>query len=374
MMRYSSCARYTYCEGGLEPRLPHNSVHPHHLAQAIVRGTSGSGKITSYSVGAGDVQEHPPGFCLVGQDTAAAERRAQRADGRMSLHKQSLGLRARAGERMTAKQLLRDGAVVVAGHVAMLRRVSPTRQVIMFHDIENASRFQQCIDWLLERYEIVPVSDLLMDPNLDARDRLALTFDDGYADWHDVVAPILQRHRCAATFFVSSGFVGLSPSQARTFRLERLRRSRELAPLTVSQLRELAAENLFEIGSHTVSHRDLGVPLSPEVLASEIKGDRDRIQDWTGRLVRWFAYPFGGERHLSREATEYVRGAGFRGAFTALPGSVNSTSDPFLLPRQSIDVLRSPRLWSARLNGGYDLFFSLKRQISSFSPSGRSRE
>jgi hypothetical protein len=53
-----------------------------------------------------------------------------------------------------------------------------------------------------------------------------------------------------------------------------------------------------------------------------------------------------------------------------LPGSVNSASDPFLLPRQSIDVLRSPQLWSARLNGGYDLFFSLKQQISSIIPSG----
>ena len=165
---------------------------------------------------------------------------------------------------MTAKQLLRDGAVVAGGYAARLRRVSPPAKSSC-STTSRMLRVQQCIHWLLERYKIVPVGDLLMDPNLDTRDRLALTFDDGYADWHEVVAPILQRHRCAATFFVSSGFVGLSPSQARTFRLERLRRSRELAPLTVSQLRDLAAENLFEIGSHTVSHRDLGVPLPPQV-------------------------------------------------------------------------------------------------------------
>jgi peptidoglycan/xylan/chitin deacetylase (PgdA/CDA1 family) len=275
---------------------------------------------------------------------------------------------------MTAKRLLRDGAVVAAGYAATLRRISPTRQVIMFHDIEDASRFQRCIDWLLERYEIVPAADFVMDPDSDTRECVALTFDDGYADWHEVVAPILRRHRCAATFFVSSGFVGLSPSEARTFRLERLRRSRELAPLTISQLRDLAAEQLFEIGSHTVSHRDLGVALPPEILATEIDEDRDRIQEWTGRPVRWFAYPFGGERHLSGAVTEYLRDAGFRGAFTALPGSVDRASDPFLLPRQSIDVLRSPRLWSARLNGGYEEFFRLKRQISSVISSRRSTE
>jgi peptidoglycan/xylan/chitin deacetylase (PgdA/CDA1 family) len=273
---------------------------------------------------------------------------------------------------MTAKRLLRDGAVVAAGYAATLRRMSPTRQVIMFHDIEDASRFDQCIDWLLERYKIVPVRALVTNSDSDTRECVALTFDDGYADWHEVVAPILRRHRCAATFFVSSGFVGLSPPEARIFRLECLRRSRELAPLTVAQLRDLAADELFEIGSHTVSHRDLGVALPAEVLASEIDEDRDRIQEWTGRAVRWFAYPFGGERHLSSAATEYLRNAGFRGAFTALPGSVNRSTDPFLLPRQSIDVLRSPRLWSARLNGGYEEFFRLKRQISSVISSRRS--
>ena len=36
---------------------------------------------------------------------------------------------------------------------------------------------------------------------------LAIPFDAGYADNHDVALPILQRHGLPATFFVATGFL-----------------------------------------------------------------------------------------------------------------------------------------------------------------------
>ena len=46
----------------------------------------------------------------------------------------------------------------------------------------------------------------LLEGSLPAR-ALAITFDDGYADNHDVALPILQKHGLSATFFVASGFL-----------------------------------------------------------------------------------------------------------------------------------------------------------------------
>ena len=233
----------------------------------------------------------------------------------------------------------------------------------MLHDVEDETRFRQCVQWLLERYRIVPLSDLITDCAPAHERRLALTFDDGYADWHEVAAPVLEALSCPATFFVCSGFVGLQGTEASTFRADRLRRSRDLAPLTTAQLQDLSASSLFEIGSHTVSHVDLGGVWSDDVFATEIDADRKRLEDWSGSRVGWFAYPFGEPHNVPTAAVDHVRRAGFDGACTAWPGTLDTVNDPFLLPRQSIDMSTAPLLWSARLDGGYDLVFAAKRYL-----------
>ena len=180
--------------------------------------------------------------------------------------------------------------------------------------------FRTCIDWLRARYDIVPLGDLVEPSAEPGRCQLALTFDDGYADWHEVAAPVLEDLACPATFFVSSGFVGLGPAEARTFRQQRLRRSRDLAPLGLDQLRDLAAHELFDIGSHTASHLDFSLDPSADSLASEVDGDRRRLEEWTGEAVRWFAYPWGGLPQLVPAGVEHVRARRFRRRVHRAPG------------------------------------------------------
>ena len=265
---------------------------------------------------------------------------------------------------MSAKTAVRNGGIVAAAFAErLLAPKTRLRQTVMLHDVECGNAFRRCLDWLLTRYTIVPLADLVEARGEGGRECLALTFDDGYADWHEIVAPVLEEFRCPATFFVSSGFVGLGRSEAHEFRLQRLGRSCDLAPLTVAQLRDLAGNDLFEIGSHTVSHLDFSADSTPSTLSAEIEGDRMRLEDWTGDSVRWFAYPWGGLRQLVPTAVDHVRQAGFEGAFTALPGSLDRAPDRFLLPRQSIDILSRPSLWHARLNGGYDLVFAAKQRL-----------
>jgi peptidoglycan/xylan/chitin deacetylase (PgdA/CDA1 family) len=265
--------------------------------------------------------------------------------------------------RVTPRTGLRNGAVCVAGvGVAMASRRRARRQVGTLHDVADGAKFRRCVEWLLGRYTIVSLADLLSANGESGRARLALTFDDGYADWYDVAAPVLTDLRCPATFFVCSGFVGLEGRSASRFKREQLRRSRDLAPLSRSQLAELAGGPLFDIGSHTASHIDFAQNMSSETLVTEIDGDRKLLEDLTQQRVNWFAYPFGGERQLSPLVVDHVRGAGFEAAFTALPGSLDTASDRFLLPRQSIDLLGGRLLWQARLNGGYELVFRARQR------------
>ncbi len=61
------------------------------------------------------------------------------------------------------------------------------------------------LGWLQERFEIVPLEELHAPAPADAPARVALTFDDGYADTLDVAAPICAHRGLAATCFASAG-------------------------------------------------------------------------------------------------------------------------------------------------------------------------
>ena len=115
----------------------------------------------------------------------------------------------------------------------------------------------------------------------------------------------------------------------------------------------------FEIGGHTVNHVNLGSVKDREVLAEEIRLDRQRLEAWIQRPVRWFAYPFGGPKDFSSQAIDVVAEIGYEAAFTIVPGEVGTTRR-FQVPRDSLDLGASERLWQAWLDGSYDLLYQLK--------------
>jgi len=146
-----------------------------------------------------------------------------------------------------------------------------------------------------------------------------VTFDDGYRSVATLAAPILERHRVPAAFFVCSRSIaerrllwydamarrgaesdverakGLSFAEWQRLDRETLTPVGDddpLAPMTVEELRSLAASPLFEIGAHTASH--------PILARAPVSDQRDQIRDcmravtaWTGKPATAFAYPNG---------------------------------------------------------------------------------
>jgi peptidoglycan/xylan/chitin deacetylase (PgdA/CDA1 family) len=92
--------------------------------------------------------------------------------------------------------------------ILIFHRVLPQPDPI-FPDEMHAERFARLCEWLARSFHVLALdqaADRLVAGTLPAR-ALCITFDDGYADNHDVALPILRLHGLSATFFVATGFL-----------------------------------------------------------------------------------------------------------------------------------------------------------------------
>src|SRR5579859_849854 len=114
-----------------------------------------------------------------------------------------------------------------------------------------------------------------------------------------------------------------------------------------------------EIGSHTVSHPNLGVA-SYEEARREIFDSKAVLEERLGQRVRWFAYPFGGRNHLRPEAAALVEEAGYDGCLSGYGGFVRPGADR-VLPRDSAPCYQGLLNLELHLRGCLDWYYALKR-------------
>jgi len=142
---------------------------------------------------------------------------------------------------------------------------------------------------------------------------LAVTFDDGYESVYEEALPEMLARGIPGTVFPVVGSIGgwnewdinLAPRPVRH--------------LSWAQIRDLT-EAGFEIGSHTLSHRDL-TRLGPEALSHELRDSKKMIEDVTGAEVTAISYPFG---RFSRRVMDEAVAAGYTCGFASSPGTQDS--------------------------------------------------
>ena len=172
--------------------------------------------------------------------------------------------------------------------------------------------------------KVVPVAELLNHPRA-----VAVTFDDGFANFADHAVPVLERLSLPATVFVIAGYCGKRnnwPTQPSGFP--------ELPLMSWSVLRDLPP--LVSLGGHTMTHPNL-CTLDDSAVREEILKSRSEIEQRTGRPVETFAYPYGAvdDRAAALVRCEFRVGCGTRLRF------VRRGADHALLPRLDTYYLRS---------------------------------
>ena len=164
---------------------------------------------------------------------------------------------------------------------------------------------------------------------------VVLTFDDCFANLLPHAAPLLAELRFRATLFAVSGRCGQTndwPNQASGIP--------RLPLLTWDQLAEMSAAG-FEIGAHTVTHRQL-TALPVDEARREILESKAAIEDRLGTVVTTFAYPFGAMNDAARECVRENFHAGCSVEF----GTASPEGDRAALPRLDVYYLRSQAIFN----------------------------
>ena len=193
-------------------------------------------------------------------------------------------------------------------------------------------RFRRQMRYLHDhKYHVVPLSAVvgaLKAGKPLPEKAVVLTFDDGYRSCWTQVRPVLKQYRFPATFYAYTDYIGTDGDS-----------------LSWSQLRRLAHDPLFEVGSHTLTHPDLEKHLCGECeqhyrgwLEREVSGSKRILEKRLGIKVAAFAYPYGAYDSLVVAAAER---AGYQSSVTTdeapLTGKMGIGQSMETLPRQFID-------------------------------------
>lgn len=260
----------------------------------------------------------------------------------------------------------------------------------LFPGEPDVRMFDRILAWVGANFNVISFRqavDGLARGTLPAR-ALSISFDDGYADNHDVALPVLQKHGMNATFFVSSSFIdggrmwndtviesirgfagelldlsdvglGVFPldgTRGRRVAIDSVLGQLKYRPLaeratlveavassarvclpddlmmSSEQIRALRGAGMI-IGGHTSSHPILA-RLSEAEAFEEILAGKRRLEAILDEQIDFFAYPNGkpGRDYLAPHAAMVER-AGFVAAVSTATGVARSGCDLFQIPR-----------------------------------------
>lgn len=246
------------------------------------------------------------------------------------------------------------------------------RAILTYHSVDDSGSvisidersFRRHVSWLASgQVRVVPLDQIAGIP--DDEDAIALTFDDGLANFGEIAAPLLLAHALPATLFVVSDAAGSS----------NVWRGRQDAGIPIMRLldwNELGrlSEAGISMGAHTCTHPHLASLDAPAV-EREIVSSKARLSAELGVDARTFAYPYGSVGPHARAVAARI----FQYAVSTRLAALSPTDDAALLPRLDSFYLRAPgtlESWGTRrfrvrmglLAGARNVRLTLTRSIA----------
>lgn len=259
------------------------------------------------------------------------------------------------------------------------------------HLMMSDTVFERLLALLSGEFQVVSLRRLLEQPSGENRvQRVALTFDDGWEDTYSVAYPLLLRYGMPATVFLCTSLMD-TPQMLPEERFVRIWRSCAMREQTLLLLQDLKtwggasspssgscrdwarhlkrlsldtklmmlshlehtyrvsadvsrrflswsearimAQNGINFGSHTARHATLSTE-ARETIARELTESRETIEQQLGVKPDFLAYPNGA---FDNRVMQLTQEAGYTHAFGTRKGLLSNRTDPYAIPRISMD-------------------------------------
>lgn len=258
------------------------------------------------------------------------------------------------------RRALQAGVKRAAGAADRIRRPPAGVVVLIYHRVGGGSGSEVDLPLSLFEEQMAHLSSTCRVTTLGAAVELvagpappdggahvAVTFDDGTADFAEHAVPILVRHQIPVTLYAATSFLedgGSFPGGAPA--------------LSWSALADTLTTGLVEVGSHTHRHR-----LLDRLPAGDVQDELDRsiglITERLGRTPQDFAYPKAvpGSPEADRAVRRRFRSAALAGT---RPNRIGAT-DVHRLARSPVQRSDGMRWFVRKAAGGMALEDGLRR-------------
>ena len=251
--------------------------------------------------------------------------------------------------RTTARNLAASLLKVTAAGRDRVRPDPAGAVILLYHRVGRRSElavdlplplFQAQMEELTAAGRVVSLDTLLSlvaRPEEPPVQPVVVTFDDGTADFADLVVPVLSATGAPATLYVATDFI----ETGRPF-------PHAGTPLSWGALRDVVSTGLVTIGSHTHTHALLD-RLAPDQVAEELDRSIKLIEDHLGQTPEHFAYP---KALLGSDAAQASVRARFRSAAVAgTRANRYGRTDPYRLHRSPVQLADGMRWFRHKARG-----------------------
>jgi len=139
--------------------------------------------------------------------------------------------------------------------------------ILLYHEI-NPMLFENHIKYLIKKYSIIPLRELLKRRNL--KNKLIITFDDGFSSNYELL-PIFRKHNLPITIFLPFNWIGHKK---------------------ILTLKEIwGMKTIVDFQSHSMNHIDLTTCTNNQ-LKHELSESKNKLSALIKKDIYAIAYPF----------------------------------------------------------------------------------